>query len=210
MPGQRTHMLGTCGHPPKRRKRRREGSSDHKRLTVRLTTPPSPRTAAGSRWARESGWQQPGCLWAPAGRCPQGPGQGEPLGPHAAPPPPALTDPAPRLWPSSGDTADSGTSTCARFCSHAARLHGPGQDARPNAPGQPSCRPLPASCPVTWPHARRCWLCPARRHALPPQPGRARAREVPSLTGAHPSLPGATKPLPGTASSGFVWAHHGS
>lgn len=151
-------MPGACG--PKKKEERK--ISDHKRLTVRLTTPPSPRAAAGSCWARESGWQQPGCLWAPDGCCPQGPRWGEALGPHAAPPTPVLTDLTPCSWPSAGDTVDSDTSTCTHFCSHIARLHGPGQDTwpntpgRPNAPGQPSCRTPPASCPA------------AQRHALPP------------------------------------------
>lgn len=170
MPGQENPHAGHLWPPPKKKEKKgREGGSDHKRLTVRLTTPPPRGLQRALRWAREL---RLAAAWAPLGTSwprPAGSRQGEPLGPHTAPPPAPQTRPH-ALWPSLGHSIAARPP--ARSVHTLSRLHGPSQDARPNAPGQPSCRPLPASCPVTWPHAGGAGFCPARRHTLSrPNPG---------------------------------------
>lgn len=194
-PGQGTHMPGACG-PPKKKKG--EKTSDHKRLTVRLTTPPSLRAVAGARWAWESGWQQPGCLWAPAGCCPQGPRWDEALGP-TLPHPLLCSQTRPHARGPAQGTQWTATHPPAHTSAHTspdsmalARTHGP------------TCRASPAAGP------RQLPAQPHKGTRSRPQPGRAWAREVPSPTGAHPSLPGAAKPLPGVAFSCFMWVRHGS
>ena len=190
MPGQGTHMPGTCG--PKKKKKR-EKTSDHKRLTVRLTTPPSPSAGPGSQAGSSPGTS--GRQMAAAHRAPGGVRPSVRTLPH----PLLCSQTLPRARGPAQGTQWTETHPPAHTSAHRspdsmalARRHGPTRRASPAAgpcqlPGQPH-----------------------NGTRSRPQPGRAWAREVPSPTGAHPSLPGAAKPLPGVASSCFMCVRHGS